>query len=453
MTSRAALRSALVLLVAAIIAAPGPARAQESFFDDYARTIVALGGRKWVGDRVPWPEPADRPGGDLYVLRSALRPLAVHAARTVAIEDAEAALDALEASWDLFDATGWPAPPADGGFGGTAEFDVYLVPSDEAAAARMDAPIPWSFLDAASTFAVVDASIDRDDLAPCVTSAYTQAVLLGQDPAEAPAWRRATGSWMAWMITGALGCGDPMPAQQREPWRSWIDGAAEEGAGGALFLAMVSARHDRGTGTFVRDVWQLARQQTWEGDELRASPDLWEALEAAVEQSGQTFLSLIEDLAFQRFFAGDPARARHATIPVLAELPGDAAVPVLPRMQWARLPQRTPELPAGIEPFGSGYALVDVSGAPESASVRIWLQGEYGVRWSLAAARLGADLRPLDRVTAPPRHVPNSYIPMQLTRDTRYVLIVVTNLSSRLPDADVPDENVRSFRVLVDRGE
>jgi hypothetical protein len=33
--------------------------------------------------------------------------------------------------------------------------------------------------------------------------------------------------------------------------------------------------------------------------------------------------------------------------------------------------------------------------------------------------------------------------------DTDQVILVVTNLSSRLPDADEPDENIRSFKLIA----
>ena len=48
---------------------------------------------------------------------------------------------------------------------------------------------------------------------------------------------------------------------------------------------------------------------------------------------------------------------------------------------------------------------------------------------------------------------PRSYIPLELTDDeTASVLIVVTNLGHRIVDADEPDDQVRSFRLIVDDG-
>ena len=120
-----------------------------------------------------------------------------------------------------------------------------------------------------------------------------------------------------------------MTRQQAEPFRSWVGGAADDGAGGALWLAYLSARHDAVPGRFMRDVWGLASQRTWEGTGLRADPDLWSAIESAVEQSGDHLLDNVEELAVLRWFVGraDPADT------VAAALDSDAKVPISRQMK------------------------------------------------------------------------------------------------------------------------
>jgi hypothetical protein len=124
---------------------------------------------------------------------------------------------------------------------------------------------------------------------------------------------------------------------------------------------------------------------------------------------------------------------------------------VIDRVAWRDLPRHTPASEE-IHPYGSGYAIVDVRDAPRGAQLRVWLRGEYGVEWALVAVRLGPDGRERGRMSAPPRREPRSYVPVDLVDDTTSVLVAVTNLSNRLPDADSVDENVRAFRLILDRG-
>lgn len=431
------------------------ARAQSSFpgADEWAEAIVEQSTPKWKGPVVPAPAPRERPAA-ATMARSTFHPLAVHAEAGVGPRRIHNALAALERAQATLDAAGWPAPYPDGGRGATSGFDLYLVRRGApAATAFRDAPIPWLALDAASTFAVMDPQVPDDTLAACVTAAYAEAVLLGQDPAEARAWRRATGAWLAYLVTGQFGCDDAVTIQQREPWRSWIAGGARHGAGGGLLLALLSEIHDGGSGTFIREVWQLTRQLSGlDAHTYRGSPDLWMALERAVSRSEDDLRAELANLGVARFFAGVPERETAASYDVLRALGPRAAPPVSDTVAWGQLPEHFPPADPPLEPFGSRYYMVDVSDAPPSSQLRVWLRGEYGVEWSLVAVRLDDEGKELRRLLAPGRREPRSYLPVELFSDTDRVLLVVTNLSSRLPDADIPDENVRSFRLIVDQG-
>ncbi len=396
-----------------LAASPRPARAQgtdqddDNIFQAYAEWVVEGQRTKWKGQRVPHPIETRRPDGMAYVLRSALHPLAVHAGPDVPVEDARRALTALEGSADLLRATGWPAPLPDGGRGGTGGFDLYLVPTEHGASAHADAPVAWSYLDAVSSFAEMDPGVDPDRLEACVTSAYAQAALLDEDPAEAAAWRRATGTWLAFMATGRWGC-EPgeVEAQQREAGRSWIGDGVGGGDGGALLLALISAQHDRGTGRFVRDMWELSRRRTWEGDELRGGPDMWQALKKAFEVAGEPIGPMMADLSVERWFSGPPERARWARWPVLAGLPEDAAVPVTDRLSWNRLPMRSaaavPAIRALRERLRAGGRVGRAAGRHPSGVARRGVRRGVGPFDRTARGRRSAP-RPDER-TGPAHH-------------------------------------------------
>jgi hypothetical protein len=405
-------------------------------------------GRRWRGPRVEPPPPTARP--DLPIAaRSDELPLAVHGSADP--DRALEVLHALEETHRILEKTGWPLHVPDGGYGGTDDFDLYLVDaparSNEAFA---DVELGWTMLDGASTFAVMDAGVDPVALEACVASAYTEAVLYSQDPAESISWRRATADYVSWLVTGRFGCDEAVAIQQRETWRSPIEGASDGGAGGAGFLAFVSERHDRGTGVFIRDLWSLARQKTWEGHGLRASPDLWEALDVTIGLSADTMDELLLDYSVARWFTGVRARERNAPEPVLNGMPADAVVPYVDTIRWDELPEHSSASDPPIEPYGTGYVAIDVSDAPSGKTLELWLRGEYGVKWAMVAFRVDRRSRELGRVATPVRMSTGGYLQVSLFDDTDRVIVAVTNFSSRLPDADEPDENLRSFHLIAD---
>lgn len=270
---------------------------------------------------------------------------------------------------------------------------------------------------------------------------------MSADPAEAQAWQRATAAWLAWELTGRFGCDDSVTRQQAEPYRSWVGGAADGGAGGALWLAHLSGRHDEVPGRFVRDVWGLARQRTWEGAELRADPDVWSATETAVEQSGDRLLDNVEELAVLRWFVGRGTRGNT----VVASLDGDAMVPVTRRM--TRVPSKV-VAKEPLQAFGSAYIVMDRTAWKDAGRLRAWLRGEYGTRWSFVAVQLDAQGDELRRIAAPHSGTtPRAYLPLELDTRADQLLFVVTNLSNALPDADEADVYHRAFELIVDRAE
>ncbi len=390
---------ALLCLLTLVL--PRAAEAQMLGIMDY------FGGmRRWAGDRMSPPAPGQRP--DLPIAaRSELRPLAIHAGPGVPEAQIAEALDAAELAHDVMEQLGFTLPPPDGGRGGGDELDLYLAPTegrvDEAAA---DPRVLWSYLDTASAYAQVDPRRALD-LEACVVSAYAQAVLLGQDPAEAPGWRHATATYLTWITTGRWGC-DPelVAAPQRSAHTGWVNDDPEGGDGGALLLAELASQHDGAGGSIVHDIWQVARQRTWDRPGLRASPDLWESMEAILEVDPDDDIdALIEDLAVARYFTGDRAKG-----PLVRDwartLPADAMVPVSESFTWSELSKYTRPHDPEIGPFGSAYFRVDVSEAQPGDRLRLWLRGEFGVRWSFVAVSLDARGREIesDERAAPSPH-------------------------------------------------
>lgn len=371
--------------------------------DEYAEAMVKLTTRVWIGPRVPFPQEHRRPkAGQTIVSRVA--PVAVHASHRVSPGKLEAALGDLEATYRSLSALGWPLPIADGDLGGGGELDLYLVPNDPTAEAFTDAGVIWSYLDRASTFAVVDESVPAADLESCVASALVKATLLALDPAEAPVWRDETAAWLSETLTGTAPCTD------------------NEDAG--LLLSFLSARHDGASGSFVRDVWQLASQRTWEGEGLRASPDMWDALDTAVRLAGDSLDDNIESFAIAH-------RADFSWNGKLSELPK--------RVVHRRV----------VDPYESAYLRLEVDTVDHSA-VRAWFEGEYGVRWSFVALQIDESGLEVGRLAAPrTKGTPRAFLPIELQPSARQVVFIVTNLSSRLPDADTVDTNERAFQLTL----
>lgn len=439
-----------------------PAHAQDdpstrTVIDDWAEAMVQGLSRRWEGPDVDWPAPVPRPES-VGVLRSLVHPVNVHVGPRVTPERAAATLAALEYAHEFLESHGWPLPWPDGGRGGTAGFDLYLVPSASDSPRPVhpsyDAPHVHDGLDAVVPWVRVDDDLVADSrLESCIFSAYVEAALLGFDPAEAPGWRIATGDYLSWVVTGRFGCAeDGVTRQQQESWRGWV-GDEGGGEGAALFLAMLSARTDGLSGDFIRDLWTGAPQRTWEGDRLRAAPDMWQVINAVMEVGDDPLDRFIEEVAVARYFAGGQARAAGAPLPLLRGLPEDAEVPVSGRASFDQMPRRFEPRGLELEVYGSAYLEVDTSTAPAGSLLRIWLRGELGVGWSLTAVRLAQDGTERGRVRAPVRPTnPRSYIPLELTDDlTAKVVVVVTNMGARLADADDPNDQVRSFRVIFDR--
>jgi hypothetical protein len=175
----------------------------------------------------PFSPTRDRPPERALILPSIDHPLAVHATPEAAsVGELERVLAALERAHDLLAQRGWPSPPGDGGRAAGAGFDVYLEPTAEPAGTTAELPLPFGALDGASAFGWLSPRLDDERLEACAVALLVDAALLGEDPAEALAMRRATADFVALQLTGALCHGDFVAAQQ-QPYlvgTHWTDG-------------------------------------------------------------------------------------------------------------------------------------------------------------------------------------------------------------------------------------
>ncbi|HEX2677912.1 MAG TPA: hypothetical protein VHM19_14765, partial [Polyangiales bacterium] len=402
------------------------------------------------------PDQAPRPQGFAFV-ESRRLPLRVHAPVGTPALQLMAALSALEDAYDELAARGWPLPFPDGGYGGSLAFDLYLrSDARHAAYAETDVPVSWVDFDSAQTYAVVDAQLSRRDLPACVLSALVQAALHGRDPAEAESVLRATGDLAAWLFRGEPGCADSMLDAQRAPERGLITQDPETGALGSLFLAMLAERHDHGTGHFMEALWELTQQRSTslvKPDQLRSSPDLWEALATALQAAGESWEDDVEELAAARWFTGSARARAAASYEVMRAMPDGVSPPVLATWDYAQLPKRSIAAGDGLSELGSAYAVVHTPHAADGGGLKVWLRGELGPRWSLIAIRVGEDGHEVGRVKAPLRRVPESFLPVLLTSDTAEVVLAVSYLPAKTPDADTPPLIPRNFELVVDKGD
>ena len=493
-TSGQAARLFLVLFAAWMGASPGHAQAPDPAppperAAPRAGAFEIEGLSEWSdavqGDvtwpRVPFPTPRERPADEGLVLRSLLWPVAVHAEPGVPDDHARAVLAGLEDAALAMERLGWPAPPYDGGRGGGSELDVYLraepsvrevgsIETDLRAAplerpappryerAGVDVPTSATDIDGALTFAEISDAVDPALVPACTLTAYADALLLSMDPAESPQWRRATAVYLAYLVTGRYGCDESLVVrQQTESWRTFVSHDPSTGEGGALLVGAISARHDQETGSFIRDLWNADRQYTRDTYRspalgLHALPDYYYVIAYGVALARDPLTRIVEDFAGSRWLAGSREPAHALSYPILGALPRAATVPAWGTTSWAELPFSR-RFEGAVEPYGSAYAVCDVSAAPPGSQLKVWLRGEFGVEWSMIALRIGASGDEIARVRAPPRPVPEAYLPVELLEGTRQVVVVVTNLGARGLDADEPDDFVRGFRVAMARGE
>ena len=399
------------LLATCLSLASQPASAQLlDGLERWADTTAGLSSSKWGGPRVAFPAPAARP--ELSRRAASLAwPVIVHAEGSVAPARLLQVLDAAEATHALLWAAGFLTSFGDGGQGGSGARDLYVVDLDlPDAAARNDASGNFSALDGTRAFALLDARLPDERLLACTAQALIDAQLLELDPAEASSLRRSSAAYFAWLVTGehCADLGPETPAQN-----PFLAPGAEAGA---RWLAQLAGRQDRDRGSFLFDMWQFARQRTWEGTELRASPDLIEAIDKALSLERDSFALVAAELS-ERSARDDPARTT--------------------RIAFSSLPWFSPKTQPALGVLGSEHVLLQLAEPHPGVRLRAWARGERGGRYVLTALRLDAEGQDLARLELESRKDPESQLSIELDARTTQVLVSVTRVADEgLPDAD-----------------
>lgn len=442
---------AVCLLALGTVLAAGAAHAQNlPGVDAYAEAVVALTAPRWVGPRVPYPTESDRPHASIHG-RSVDSGLAVHGTRGVPGAALEAALAGASRMADSLRVRAFDRPFGDGDLGGGPELDFYLV-GDLGAPYRIgsDGPRPYAYLDGIIAHVLVDASMPRERIEACAAEAYADALLAELDPAESPSWRRAVAQYLAWLVDGSFdACTDDVGEAQRAPHTGFT---AHDGPhAGALFLAMQSLANDRADAAYVRETWNMARQRTWEGGDLRASPDVWEAIGTTATLLRHSLDALVVDAAVARSYVGVPALERGSPFLALGGLGEDHATPYAFVARWNALPIRTAPHAPPLARTGSAYTRVDVAESRRGDRLRVFLRGEASTRWALVAIAIDASGKASSRVDAPIRERAwDAYLTLEL-EGASTVIVVVTNLGAARPDADATAADDHAFHLLIDR--
>jgi hypothetical protein len=392
------------MLAMALVASSARAQLSENI-TRWADMTVGLSTSKWQGPRVPFPTPAQRPPTASRV-SSLVAPITVHGEPTEPARMARI-LEAAEALHTLTLGAGLLVTSGDAGGGNTADRDLYIGHEPAGATAYADASGTLGALDGARAFAVVDARLPAERLFACTAQALFAARLLELDPAEAESVRSSSAAYFAWLVSGES-CDDEDP-------RTTQEAPFSAPASGARFLRALLAERDHNRGVFLAEMWQFARQRTWEGRDLRASPDLFEAIGKALE------LERIElDEQAVRVALALARRERRMVF----------AIPFAQSPAFA--PRR--ELP----PLGSSVVRVELGAPRPGTRLRVWSRGGSGTRYALAAEKLDTRGRSLGFVQAVVRRDPNSQLSIELDEQVREVWVAVTNVGAERPDFDPP---------------
>ena len=413
-----------------------PLSAQDSPFRALAEHLTARG--PYRGPTVALGTEHARPAESDVRWCSLERPLCVHGHAGADRARAPQVLAALERAYDWLLARDWPLPYPDGGAGDTLAFDLYLTTAVPAGASAYPEQLATATpLDAATAFALLDRDLPDDELPQCTLVALAEAGLLGRDPAEAPQLRRASAAVASWLAEGALGCELDPERAQRQVRLGAVGDADEQVASAALWLAWLDRRHQRSSGELVRELWELAAQRSDGPSKLHARPNVWEALEQVLQRAGESLDADAAELALQRAIA-----------PAALGVSARDSTPLLATFMWSSLPSAVSSRDP-LASYGSAYVRVETPAPRPGSQLRIWLRADPDARWSLQAARFDDHAHSLGTLSAPPRNLPESYLPIELTPDTRTILIVITALPPRPTPLPTPPLDEHHFRLTL----
>jgi hypothetical protein len=348
-----------------------------------APASVAIDPRLPSGARV---ESGLRPASLPSLVCGLREPHCVHFDSHVSATLAHTYVRALEqASFDLVQGLGLPAPVRDVGRGPTPGLDLYL---DSSALLDVRVVADTTGIDGARRSAFCRARPSRAEARRQALGCVGEALLLGVNAAETPFLRRALAEYLTGLIAPPTGRGlDAFDTAQANPQLS-VAGrdAALESAGGALLFAAIDRRLGSApSGLLPVALAQLARVDTPPGQlRWRNEPDLIDVLRRAFDRSSLAFEDFMLGFAVERAFLGTRDNGRHH--PELAWL-GDAG---RVRFDWvlaaSSLPRRVaPRRP--LEAFGCAYTWLDLDRITlgKTLAFRAEWESPAAMRWALVA--------------------------------------------------------------------
>jgi hypothetical protein len=185
-------------------------------------------------------------------------------------------------------------------------------------------------------------------------------------------------------------------------------------------------------------MWDFARQRTWEGRDLRGSPDLLECVHQAIEKSGEVFEEVTAALAEQQFTREAPLGLGKGRPRVVT---------------WAELPEHVFQAEPAVGVLGATYTWVSLEKPRNGEQLRVWSEGEYGARWALLVSRLGEGGENRGSMRGAVRKNPNAFMVVELGADTSDVLITLANAGNGVPDADLDETALEhNAELIVARG-
>jgi hypothetical protein len=304
---------------------------------------------------------------------SVRRPVCVHAAPRTRTSFIVAALDASERAWDVLTGALALAPPdvdADGAW------HVYLVDGVEGGStALLASRDPLAHFDRASSFALVDRAVPPGcPLDFALARAVAQASMWRMAPATDVGSARAETQMLARLATPCY-VGDVGVDEERmfedEPERAVVDPAsAAFDRGASLFFEWLDANFATYPGALVAGLWSLAPTRT-DGHAWRWSgaPTGFDVLRVSLKNALGTDSTL------------DDVLARFAVHRALAT----PAARVAWHVPWPTKARRFAS-PIPDAPTGSSVVMVDLTGAPAGAKLRVEATWEdFGrMRWQIA---------------------------------------------------------------------
>jgi len=369
----------------------------------------------------PYPTLLARPTDTPLAGCSFARPLCVHAPAGTDAEVMRTALADLEqADAALVHVLGLPRPLSDGALGGGPGFDLYLVDRvvsadwqpaageavqlDRWCVTGRDDPraIGW---DRASAFTLLDRMAAPPASGGCVRKnlvarGYASAIRLGIDAAESVESREAAAAYLAGMVApcptvsaeliddfqahperALTRSGDVAGPAAAMAFHWFVDFALGAGAPGVLSTALLAIGSQKTPASSLR----------WFDE-----PDPFDALRGALsaKQPPKTAGDLLLDFAVARLFFGDRDDGTHLDS-------GWAGSFGRVRFEWSTpwrsLPRRlAPSRP--VDPTGSTYLWIDLTGAPAGASLAMHVEWEPPVVFRWAVVRVKRDGSEASRV-------------------------------------------------------